>query len=897
MFYILMSITNPNLMKKFKKKFSKFMESHRTETNDYTHLSMGGLYSHGRFNISEKKDLNKLIKLLDEALTLKLHYSILEKPKDYGPVKVDVDLQYPIDTINSDEAKDENDRLYNEEMILETVKLYRNAIKKYCDVKHGELKACVFEKKKMVEKNHNWKDGFHIIFPSICLHYQLRHLIRDEVVNQANESDTYLSYSNQVNDIFDKGIISANSWLMYGCSKPNYEPYYFVRYLDYDNNDLPLTSFANKNKDILKLLSLRTTRWSEDNANILNSQFNDELVNDNFNKLDIEKSYDANENNFFVPQDIEDHINNCRKLVDMFSKKRADNYHTWIRVGWALHNTDSSLLNKWIEFSKKSKKYKDGECKRLWKGMRDKGLTYRSLILWAKEDNPKEYKIFKENEIENIIKKNDGLGTFWIAKALHNKYFERFVCTNPEKNEWYEFRNNKWNEIKGGGKLIELMSTEFANTYRELVGKYNGMAIKATGGPQQQKFDAQSDKFKKIAIKLMDITFKKKILEEAKQLFHDEAFFERLDENHDLIGFKNGVYDLKLQKFRKGQPDDYISLSTKVDYIPWNPKNPVSKQILKFLEEILPNKKVREYTEIVLSTCVSGDNNEEKIYFATGSGSNGKSVMFELISHALGDYYISCPITILTRKRGASSGASPELARFKGARIGVFQEPDSGETFNVGILKELTGNDKFMARHLHKDPIEIKPQIKLFMTCNDLPNVPSNDGGTWRRIRVIDYISKFVVKEDYDPKKENMFVMDNKLKHKLPDWGPNFAGYLIHIYKSKYCKDKLSEPVEVLAATNNYRNDNDFFREYFEFRIDHTKDNKNIIGKRPIWNDFKAWFKEFKESQKQPSAKKLYEFMDITVGKALSKGWKGIVFKTDDSDSDDEDEKKNDLDV
>ena len=37
--------------------------------------------------------------------------------------------------------------------------------------------------------------------------------------------------------------------------------------------------------------------------------------------------------------------------------------------------------------------------------------------------------------------------------------------------------------------------------------------------------------------------------------------------------------------------------------------------------------------------------------------------------------------------------------------------------------------------------------------------------------------------------------------------------------------------------------------------------------------------------------------MDNTVGKALSKGWKGIIFKTDDSDSDDEDEKKNDLDV
>ena len=43
-----------------------------------------------------------------------------------------------------------------------------------------------------------------------------------------------------------------------------------------------------------------------------------------------------------------------------------------------------------------------------------------------------------------------------------------------------------------------------------------------------------------------------------------------------------GVYDLKLHEFRKGQSDDYISLSTKVDYIPWNPNNPTSKKILQF---------------------------------------------------------------------------------------------------------------------------------------------------------------------------------------------------------------------------------------------------------------------------------------------------------------------------
>ena len=158
-----------------------------------------------------------------------------------------------------------------------------------------------------------------------------------------------------------------------------------------------------------------------------------------------------------------------------------------------------------------------------------------------------------------------------------------------------------------------------------------------------------------------------------------------------------------------------------------------------------------------------------------------------------GDYFISCPITIMTKKRNASNAASPELARIKGKRIGVLQEPESHERLNVGIMKELTGNDSFMARGLFQEPFEIKPQIKFWLTCNVLPIVPSRDGGTWRRIVALDFGSKFVEK----PEKPNEFKIDKTLKSKLPEWAPVFMGFLIDNYIKTYKVKGLIEPEEL----------------------------------------------------------------------------------------------------
>ena len=59
---------------------------------------------------------------------------------------------------------------------------------------------------------------------------------------------------------------------------------------------------------------------------------------------------------------------------------------------------------------------------------------------------------------------------------------------------------------------------------------------------------------------------KTSIVNECKELFFDEEFADNLDTDIYLLGFNNGVYDIKEKKFRKTKCYDNISFSCQYDF-------------------------------------------------------------------------------------------------------------------------------------------------------------------------------------------------------------------------------------------------------------------------------------------------------------------------------------------
>ena len=222
-------------------------------------------------------------------------------------------------------------------------------------------------------------------------------------------------------------------------------------------------------------------------------------------------------------------------------------------------------------------------------------------------------------------------------------------------------------------------------------------------------------------------------------------------------------------------------------------------------------------------------------------------------------YFGSLPPTVLTQKRGSSSAATPELADKFGKRVITLQEPEGDDKINVGFMKNITGQDKIEARPLYGDPFQYTPQFKLLLACNHLPNIPSDDGGTWRRIRVIDFGIKFTS----NPQNKNERKSDPKLREKMKSWSQGFMWLLINVYYPMYVEndglEKL-EPDRVKDATNKYKADSNVIMEFFNEALEKSNNDDDNILVSELYTNFKIWYTESYNDKKPPAKKVLVEY-------------------------------------
>jgi len=849
----------------------------------HTHVSM--LQPRGKFQFNREKletfwDVY-CDKISEDENAL---VGIAEKPQHYLPVLADIDLK----------VKDTGDiefeeHLYTENHVKQIIDIYQSVLRNIVEGCTDDNLLCVLLEKQMyyisAGETSYVKNGFHLHFPNLFLSKvdQEVHLIpRVKDATQEMRIFADIGYEDS-SVVIDKACCTV-PWLLYGSRKAeDMDPYKvtkvftsegteetledaFKDYFIYDMKEKVIPISHNVKKFLPRILSI-----------IPYGRLTQELKNGLISPLKGKIQEQKTKNKKPLKVSVEEALKISERLLPMLADFRCEERNEWITIGWILYNIgDASpeALEQWMEFSARcEEKYDEANCIYEWERMVKKDLTLGTLKYFASIDSPQLYKIFKNEQAEHFVKESLNGSHNDIAKVLFSEYGTEFVCASIAGKTWYQFKDHKWEEIEEGVFLREKISEDIVNKYNDMGSELFTKLATVKDKGEEAMFNARLKQVQKIVSNLKASPYKNNIMKEAMEVFYDRRFKQKLDQNPYIIGFSNGVYDLKLNEFRSGRPEDFVNKTIPIDYKEYNESDEIVQNVIEFLTKVFPDETIRTYFLDTYSDVFVGGNKQKKVYMWTGEGDNAKSITQKFFELMLGELAIKFNTQYFTGKKVASGSANPELSRAAPpVRHATMEEPDADEQLNIGELKKLSGGDSYWARDLFergKSTREVFPMFMLTFICNKLPKLKYSDKATWNRIRVIPFEATFVEPGEPCPAtfeeqiKQKRFPMDKEFGKNIPGLVSAFAWYLLE-WRQKV--NVRVEPEKVREATAIYRRQNDVYRQFIEECI--IDDDSSSLTLTEIYAQFKEWFKEGWPNMSLPIKNEVKEYFDRLWGES-----------------------------
>jgi P4 family phage/plasmid primase-like protien len=926
--------TNMNSSSHFK-DLNEFLAKHSAkneqkvgESISFTHTRIGDkeLNIYAGSYIIPNEELQTFYNLYYDSIFIKKRKEYLTERQleSGGPMAVDFDFRY---------SHDVNSRQHTREHVSDMVCEYAEVLKDcYIVEANKSFNIYIFEKPNVnrLADGSLTKDGIHMVI-GMQIDHTMQILIREKMIEKLSEIWD-LPLINSWDSVLDEGISKGKTnWQLFGSRKPGNEAYELTHIYNmsidgadgqFEMNEEDVSKFDLKNNFAKLSVQYDKNPKFEINPKIID-EYNNRLSNLGTKirkasskikmNLIVEDGNENPEEDSISINDIKDRETLDKAVNLMITHLKTNEYeiaethhftqalpekyyapgsHLLNRqVAFALKHTDERLFLSWVQLRSKAKDFDystipDLYCQ--WKKFHRTNqdgikITRKSIMYWVRKENLNEYEKIKQTTIDYYLEKAFETGTEYdMAMVLKQMYKDKYVCVSYDKKGiWYQFRNHRWISDKG----LSLRSKISEELYALLSSKGDQMSKEMCEYQEDDERRIFIQKKAKlvceISIKLKKTIDKDHIMREAAEIFYDGEFIRNMDTNKYLMCFNNGVIDFTNKVFREGYPEDYITKTTKINYVPYNENDSdfmkTANEIEIFMNKLFPIPDLNRYMRDHLASCLIGANKNQTFNVYHGSGSNGKSIVADLMAVTLGEYKGTVPITLVTDVRGKIGGTSDEVLKLKGVRYAVMQEPSKGVKLNEGIMKELTGGDPIQARGLYSESEIFEPQFSLVVCTNNLFDIESNDDGTWRRIRKCDFMSKFIDEgESHTDDTPYIYLKDKSLKDKLPSLAPVFASMLV---KRAFETNGIVEDCETVSiASNKYRKGQDHISAFIIEKIIKTNNAKDKIGKRGLQEGFKQWFEVTQGSRKSPKGEELFEYMNKKFGACKTTGWHCVKF-------------------
>ncbi|WP_323867680.1 DUF5906 domain-containing protein [Xenorhabdus szentirmaii] len=224
-----------------------------------------------------------------------------------------------------------------------------------------------------------------------------------------------------------------------------------------------------------------------------------------------------------------------------------------------------------------------------------------------------------------------------------------------------------------------------------------------------------------------------------------------------LIGFRNGVFDLKIGQFRPHHKHDWLLLANDVKF-----NSPVSGETLqshapqfwRWLNRATANSENKAERVLAALFMVLANRYDWQLFLeVTGAGGSGKSIFAEICSMLAGKgNTVSASMSALEipRERALIVGYSliilPDQTRYVGDGSGI---------------KAITGGDEVAIDPKHKQPYSTRIPAVVLAVNNNAMSFSDRSGGVSRR-RVIFNFSEVVPENERDP------LLRDKIAAELP---------------------------------------------------------------------------------------------------------------------------------
>tara|TARA_B110000902_G_C14282549_1_gene577528 strand:+ start:597 stop:3230 length:2634 start_codon:yes stop_codon:yes gene_type:complete len=470
---------------------------------------------------------------------------------------------------------------------------------------------------------------------------------------------------------------------------------------------------------------------------------------------------------------------------------------------------------------------------------------------------------------QNILYKKNDFGIYKISSknALKKDYTEHTSIFDKEyKHTPYEQLTNF---------ALTLLKEQYITTLDKADLSEFNKCMKKT----QKYMIIHNDTVKS---KMRNTTGQNNIAGSLIKKYTDDAFINKLDINPNLIGFSNGVLDLResLDKVRKTIDGEYVSMTTGFDFIINDEVKKYGKKIFHIIDSMFSNKDITEFVLKSLAKCLKGDNNiEEWSLFFKGVGSNGKGLLDCLLKCAMGEYHCSLDYKVFTHIQ--STNRSVELHTVAKKRYCTVSEPPKIFTINADVFKKWTGNDEITVRNNYATEMTVFKAPTTAFQANHQLKFEGDTGGNSlkRRIVAVEFPYKFC---DFpDPKKPNEKKKNKDLKKDCEN--DNFKMgmmYLLLTYYKKYMIDGLENIPDVIKKyTNEYTNNLSNEKEWFDANLLIDYDKGYSIKIKTLFEEYRSATKDY--TWKLKDFKDKLEEFGYDTGRGRSKTLNG---KYNDSD-------------